>query len=239
MTIGEAGEPVTLYINSADMVECSLLMSTIDPMDISFHEECQENTRMVMNDEILASDITSISSISASGPIFHREDNSNINSNIQIIPPAIEETTLASSSHQITKNDQIEELLPISITASRDGNAQKRCAETVQNVDIHMDDDEEMFLIEAASQYEQSLLSQENPSNLNKTNAISLENEIVNNSRQIAEEDEVIPQSPPSTHKRDFVKRIFKRCFEKTYVAKEVIPGDTHCCILDSDESED
>lgn len=101
-----------------------------------------------------------------------------------------------------------------------------------------MDNDDDMLLLEAVSQCEE-ILSQQNIANErtmeSRAGTAKLDNEQRQKQLGIPETDDVIPQSPQH---HDYVKRIFRRCFDKTYIPTETIPGDTNFYILDSDDDD-
>lgn len=232
MSYSRAGEPLILNIEYLDIIECSLIMSTLNPEDISFCEECLENTEMDLVIAAINEDnnFEAIRNVASSESMINLEDNINIVSNLRISPKATETSTFNSgkSLHQ-------------------------QCTENLYSDDLNMSDDEEMILLEAASQCEENLFQKENQSKSYTSDIISINNtkrkkeyekkdksqELEQQNLQTAKDDDVILQSPQLVKRRKFVRQIFGRCFDKTFVSKDTIPGDTNCYIIDSDDNED
>lgn len=254
MSYSRAGEPLILRIGYLDIIECSLIMSTLNPEDISFCEECQENTQMDIVMEPIYNDNNTERNrnISPYETRISTENNNNIATNLQILPTATE-TDACNISRSLQKNQMKLPTPTASIATSQEGNQRKQITVSTYSDDLNMNDDEEIFFLEAASQCGDNFYQKENQTKNQTNKSININNakirveskkrdksqEKEEQLSQASKDDEVILQSPQLYKRRKFVSQVFERCFDKTFVTKDTIPGDTNCYILDSDENED
>lgn len=109
MNYSQAGEPIIMGIDYNEMIDCSLIMSTLDPDDISFHEDLQENNTSLITTDIHQEFRSKKSTIEEGMPqpkfMINAEMCSNIDDfNIDIAATERESTIFSASKYINIKN---------------------------------------------------------------------------------------------------------------------------------------
>ncbi|XP_013111778.2 cell cycle checkpoint control protein RAD9A [Stomoxys calcitrans] len=205
LNFNEAGGPIFLTIKKLDLIECTLVMTTVYPDDVSMYDDCRESE---------VKDTTHTSNHSMVATQKRKHSNTKASSKESAPKKRLsEETTLSSNSTLFQFNTDNTNIQSIEVPRN------------VTQQDIDMGDEQDDLLLAAAAVAEATMLHSNTLPPVRESEVyVTFESSESNRNRQDSDGEETIPQSPEREHQPK-LRSIFSRCFESTYVPKEPSPS--------------
>ncbi|XP_075161600.1 cell cycle checkpoint control protein Rad9 [Haematobia irritans] len=170
LNFGEAGGPIFLTIKKLDLIECTLVMTTVYTDDVSMYEECRESEVKEPN-----------SNRSTTSTQKRKHNNTNVPSKESAPKKRFsEETTLSSNSTLFNFNTEDNATAP-SLEVHRN----------ITQQDIDMDDEQDDILLAAAMAI---------PPPRESEVYVTFESSESNRNNQDLDSEDTIPQSPQREH---------------------------------------
>lgn len=208
LNFNEAGGPIFIKICKLDLIECTLVMTTVYTDDVSMYEECRESE---------VKEASTHRSFATSGQ-KRKHSNPKVIDKDRINKKRLsEETTLSNNSTLFRFNTDNNNDTLQSVDVARNLTQQ----------DLDMEDDEDDLILAAAVAEDNALHTSSLPAVRESEVFVTFASTETNKNDQNSDDDDdadTIPQSPQREHVPK-LRSIFTRCFESTYVPKEPSPN--------------
>lgn len=208
LNFNEAGGPIFLTIKKLDLIECTLVMTTVYPDDVSMYEECRES-------EVKEPANNTNRSLASNHKRKHSKSRIADKDTAVSKKRLSEETTLSNNSTLFNFNT--------------DNNTTIQSVDVPRNLtqhDIDMEDEQDdIFIAAAAVEAEASVLHSNTLPPLRHSEVyVTFTSTESNKNGGNSDGEDSIPQSPQREHVPK-LRSIFSRCFESTYIPKEPSPS--------------